>query len=103
MSTFRVVYVKGRALGTGLFAQFEPLTGQTMYSVETTSRASAYVKAYQHLAKFGLGVFAMKDTAGDGNPLGFSEAEMKVVQDAEIPFDSRPRSGFRIEKIVWEK
>jgi len=103
MNKFTVVYVKGRTLGKGLFARFEPLTGQTMYSVESTSRASAYVKAYRHLEKFGLGIFAMKDDDGNGNPLGFSDEEMKLVQDAEINFDSRPRNGFRIEKIIWEK
>src|SRR5437773_3034501 len=102
MSNFTVVYVKGRAVGKGTFAQFEPLSPKTMYSVEATSRASAYVKAYQRLAKFGLDIFAMKDTE-DGNPFGFSDAELKVVQEAGLSLDSQPKSGIRIEKIIWEK
>ena len=102
MNTFTVIYVKGRSRGKGYFAQFEPLGDEIRHVVETSNRAFAYVKTYEHLAKLGMGIFAMAGT-GDGNPLDFTAAERKFVEDSGIPFDSRPRSGFRIEKIIKEK
>jgi len=101
MAKFTVVYVKGKTVGTGSYTRFEPLTGKTLYSVETPDRASAYVNAYEHLAKLGLDVFPFRDPDSHGNPLGFSDREVKAVNEAEVPFESEPLSGIRIEQI-WE-
>ena len=61
MPNFTVVYVKGRAVGKGEYATFEPLSGKTLYNVETASRINAFIKTSQHLAKLGMNVFVAVD------------------------------------------
>src|ERR1043166_4497768 len=80
MPNFTVVYVKGRAVGTGSYATFEPLSGKTLYNVETASRINAYIKTSQHLAKLGMSIFVAMDQSANGDsPLGFSEREGQTI------------------------
>ena len=46
-------------------------------------------------------MFPFRDPDSHGNPLGFSDREVKAVNEAEVPFESEPLSGIRIEQI-WE-
>ena len=98
MPTFAVIYVKGRLTSDGPTTRFDPLPGQLAFTAEAASRSSAYVQAYKHLTRLGMSIFVMKDSAGD--PLGFTDAEVKAVHEAEVPLDSRATSGIRIDKII---
>lgn len=79
---------------------FEPFPGRHTLEVETSTRVQAYLRAYEHLAKFGLGIFAASDPPGDGEPLGFTQAEIATVRKTETPIRTDVMSGIRIEKII---
>lgn len=102
MPKFTVVYVKGRAVGRGPLAKFEPIAGKTVFTVETPTRIIAYMKACEHLAKFGMNVFVQRDQTGSGNPLGFTDPEINAAKTAGVPLDTEVKDGIRIEKIMWE-
>ena len=101
MPKFTVVYVKGRAVGKGDHAQFEPLSGKTLHSVETASRINAYIKTYEHLAKLGMSVFVATDGA-EQSPLGMSTREIEFITEQGVPLETQVTDGVRIEKIIAE-
>jgi hypothetical protein len=103
MANFTVVYVKGRAAGKGDYAQFEPLSGKTLYNVEAANRILAYIKAYQHLNKLGMNVFvAMDGSDANGSPLGMTAREIEVIAAEGVPLETQVTDGVRIDKIVRE-
>jgi hypothetical protein len=103
MPNFTVVYVKGRAVGTGSYATFEPLSGKTLYNVETASRINAYIKTSQHLAKLGMSIFVAMDQSANGDsPLGFTEREIQAIESQGVAITTDITDGVRIEKIVRE-
>jgi hypothetical protein len=101
MAKFTVVYVKGRAVGKGSYARFEPLSGKTLHSVETASRINAYIKTYEHLTRLGMKVFVATDGA-DESPLGMSTREIEFITEQGVPIDTQVKDGVRIDKIIAE-
>ena len=100
MPKFSVVYTKGRAVIRGSNVDFQTSSGRSIHEVDAETRASAFIKTYHHLTKLGLEVFVPKVPPDSGNPLGFTDSEVELVQEASVPFHSDVRHGARIEAIV---
>ena len=100
MPKFTVIYTKGRASIKGSNVFFDESPGRSMLDVDAATRASAFIKAYQHLTSLGLEVFVPKAPENGHNPLGFSDAEIEAVNETGVQFTSDIRNGARIEKII---
>ncbi len=101
MNKFTIIYVKGRAVDRGASRVFEAMPGKTTLDVESHDRASAFIKVYERLSKFGMEISVAAGVEKDSNPLGLTNAEVAMITEANISLWTAPLSGIRIEKILW--
>lgn len=68
--------------------------------LESVNRSTAYIEAYRYFTEQGIYVCVATHHAHNGKPLGFSDEELKIVYDADIPVNTDFISGVQIEKIA---
>lgn len=99
MPKFIVVYVEGNATQNRESTSFISLPGRHRREIETANRSTAYIEAYQYFKEQGIDVCVAVHDGNNGHPLGFSDEELKIVHDANIPLNTSLITGVQIEEI----